>query len=661
MRFIHPEFLYFSLFALVPIVLYLLNLQKTVRVLFPNVSLLEQVKKQTSNKFQAKRLLITLSRVFFILAIVLAFAQPTFKNLLKIERAHHIIYLDNSLSMTRNVGASLLLQEAKALINKKIPDRKGDLYSLVTNSNFEILRDYSRKSDLLNEITKVQPSNAVLNGDQLFSFFRRKKTDLKKICYVISDLPQSNSVLNRTSESWENFTDSLSVLQLDGDPSNIFIDSLWSDIKYIPVGNAVKLNFRIVNETATEQEVLIKCLVEGAQTSSVVLKVAGNSKANGEIESIVSNVGINKCELLLEDETVAFDNSYKFILKTNQNIKTMIIKGNSESYVAKALRNEPLFFVSESEEKQINTSLIREMDLIVLESIKALDRLPIQDLKQFVVNGGHLTLIPTENQQVESVKRLVASLGINLSIDKVEKEKHLVDLNETLTKGFLNNVFEKSNQKTSAPFFQPLFGVRGSDKLIVSIRGFPLVSKIRVGDGNLNLVTTALVDSKSNFHRHSLFVPFSYRMAMQSSSTNENLSFNMNSEELKISHVNPNASLIYSLVSNKKQYVEDQRVIGKDLILYMKNNEETGFYDVVNKNDRLTTIALNYNREESYLQASDLADLNKYDNIGVTEVSVKKEGEIKQIDQSEIPIWKILIIISLLFLLVETVLIRFFK
>ena len=76
MSFLHPYFLFGLTAAVIPIIIHLFDFRKTKKVYFSNTQLLHQVKESTQSFYNLKHLLILLSRILFIIFLVIAFAQP---------------------------------------------------------------------------------------------------------------------------------------------------------------------------------------------------------------------------------------------------------------------------------------------------------------------------------------------------------------------------------------------------------------------------------------------------------------------------------------------------------------------------------------------------------------------------------------------------------
>ena len=76
MSFLHPYFLYGLAAVAIPIIIHLFDFRRTKKVYFSNTQLLYQVKESSQSFYNLKHLLILLSRILFIIFLILAFAQP---------------------------------------------------------------------------------------------------------------------------------------------------------------------------------------------------------------------------------------------------------------------------------------------------------------------------------------------------------------------------------------------------------------------------------------------------------------------------------------------------------------------------------------------------------------------------------------------------------
>lgn len=657
MRFVHPEYLWFLLFALVPLVLYFLNLQKVVRVGFTKVDFLESLKKETNNRFQAKRLLITLARMLFVLFLVLAFASPTFQEFQDIKPTHHLVYLDNSLSMTRSVRNTQLLDQAKTTIESILPNNETDKYSLITNSDRRINRDFNTKKELLKELTAVEASGIQSAMAETVSLTRRKKTNLTKQLYLVSDFQESMfspEVFNDLDTSIQT-----NLVQLESSNDNLYLDSLWVDGQYLSPGSRLNLQARLVNRYQKSREVLVKCYVDQKQVSSVVVPIAAQASQVFEVESQLTKNGLIDCKLVLEDEALSFDNTYYFELHSGKTIRVLVVSQSGQSYVSQALSNEELFALQSRKADDLNSSIIAEQDFLVIDQVTDLSLLPLNEIKRFIQNGGTAYVIPSSQSQNQAVARFLSSLGLSVQLLSTSNTRQVVDISKVIKHKMFRGVFENTPQKIEAPWYQPAFSTSNGESLIASPIGNDLLSAHRVGLGKVYLLNTPLTDQQTNFHKHALFVPTHYLLAKGSTSGNANLAFGMQDDTWPLKQVRPDPNSTYRLVSSRVSLVPQQNIQGTDLTLFSNDVSLNGHYAVRSSSQELTRIAVNYSPLESELNPLNLEPITQK-NIQLVAVSDERPAVPTQ-SQSGFKLWKWFLLGALVWLLFETVLIRFFK
>ena len=95
--------------------------------------------------------------------------------------------------------------------------------------------------------------------------------------------------------------------------------------------------------------------------------------------------------------------------------------------------------------------------------------------------------------------------------------------------------------------------------------------------------------------------------------------------------------------------------------------KSAGFYTVTSGNSTISGLAFNYNRTESAMACftqSELSDqIKRFGKTDIRIISGKKTSLTRQIHQFNqgTPLWKLFIILTLIFIAAEIALIRFFK
>jgi hypothetical protein len=170
--------------------------------------------------------------------------------------------------------------------------------------------------------------------------------------------------------------------------------------------------------------------------------------------------------------------------------------------------------------------------------------------------------------------------------------------------------------------------------------------------------------------RISIFVPTLYKIALLSSPghplfypTSENATI-----ELPVDSVSE--SNIYKIKKMDSGYevIPEVRKFGTNISLITHDQiKDAGFYLVTRGNKSLAGLAFNYNRKESDLSCYSVKELEQQiTRLPVKDIRILREKkssltrEINQIKQGT-PLWKLFIILSLIFIALEIALIRFLK
>ncbi|MFN9883839.1 MAG: BatA domain-containing protein, partial [Bacteroidota bacterium] len=138
MSFVYPAFLW-ALGALsIPVIVHLFSFRRYKIIYFPNVSFLQEVKKESDSRTRIKHWLVLASRLLALAFIIFAFAQPVLNNKnpeLKKGKKAVSIYIDNSFSMQSHQNDVSVLETAKAkareIISAYAPD---DDFQIMTNT-----------------------------------------------------------------------------------------------------------------------------------------------------------------------------------------------------------------------------------------------------------------------------------------------------------------------------------------------------------------------------------------------------------------------------------------------------------------------------------------------------------------------------------------------
>jgi hypothetical protein len=247
-------------------------------------------------------------------------------------------------------------------------------------------------------------------------------------------------------------------------------------------------------------------------------------------------------------------------------------------------------------------------------------------------------------------------------------KKDLSISSDQLKQPFIRDVYKKIPPNSLLPKIARCYTVStsSSSQTIFSLKdNTPILLRGKIGSGSIFQFTLPMDKSYSNLAQHELFVLTMLKMAF-SGTEKQKLAYQMfGNEAISIGGQMSNENNLTLVSASKSTLVES--AVNKGGLRFWLNNElsEAGIYSVQNKNkEPLAKIALNYPRSESIQRYASNEDLNntllkaQLDFMTSASAAIKKAtGGLR----SGTPLWKLFILLCLIFLLIEILLLRFLK
>lgn len=169
----------------------------------------------------------------------------------------------------------------------------------------------------------------------------------------------------------------------------------------------------------------------------------------------------------------------------------------------------------------------------------------------------------------------------------------------------------------------------------------------------------------TNYSAHAIFVPIMYRMAMLSKKEFDPLYYTLDQSIISITADSINSESIIKLKKQDQEIIPGARVAGNKLLLDIPKFElSPGHYNIILENTQKGTIAFNPGKSESMLlqhpieKLSEITKENSYVKLFNTKGFDNFDKEIKE-KYLGIPLWRVALILALIFLFIEILLIRF--
>jgi len=688
MSFTYPAFLFALSAIAIPIIIHLFNFRKFKTVYFSNIRFLKEVKQETQAKSKLKHLLVLAARILAITFLVFAFAQP----FIPVENKKVVIgnkavsiFIDNSFSMDAINKNGTLLDEAKKRAAEIVSAFKPtDRFQLLTNDfegKHQRLVNKEEFLQLLDEI-KISPASRTISEitTRQMDLLQHSGND-KKISFIISDFQKSIVNIDQIKND-TNITFNLVELKA-AQKNNIYIDTCWFETPVRQFNQVEKLHVLIKNSSDNKLENnSIKLFINDIQKTPASFSVDKESETEVILSFASKETGLQHCRIELNDYPVTFDDKFYFSFQVAENIPVLCINSSgtdvakSESpYLNKLFGSDSLFILKNYPENKLDYSTLSTNKLIVLNELKTISSGLAMELKRFMSNGGSVLIFPNPQIDLNYYKEFLTSLNANYFqlLDTVKTKVDKINLDLYIYKDvFDNKTFNANN--LDLPIVSKHYSISknshtNEEYLLKLQNGDIFLSKYNVDKGKLYLSSVPLQSDFSNFAKHAIFVPTLYKIGMYSQSTQPLFYTIGNDETIECTTLLTGDNVFHIRgLNNDFDIIPEHKVAdAKTEILVNNQITNAGNFNLFAGKDLLTGVSFNYNRKESDLTCYTADELkeellkNNFNNFSVLETGAKSLNQsLMEIEQGK-KLWKLCIILTLLFLAVEGLLLRFMK
>ncbi|MEH3114648.1 BatA domain-containing protein [Pedobacter terrae] len=673
MNFLYPGFLFALISVAIPVIIHLFNFRKFKKVYFSNVQLLKEIEQQNSSKEKLKNLLILLSRILAILFLVLAFAQPYISaHDQETTALNNIvsIYIDNSYSMEAVNKDGSLLDEAKRRAKELV---KGfginDRFQLLTN-DFE-----GKHQRLLNEeaflkaLDDVKISAANRNLQQILNRQGNVLSGTEnKYSFLISDF-QKNISSTKKLQTKADIQYSFLKLNANNLP-NVAVDSVWT----LSPNHQPDANERLVVQLTNYSEepaknIPLKLTLNNQQKGLGAVSIPAGKTVKDTLNFSGLKAGWQKGMMSIKDFPVTFDDTLSFSFKVDKNFPVLSINGPNAGHYIKALFAADAYYqLAENAESNVNYNNFSNYGLIVLNGLKSPSSGLAQQLKTYLHAGGTVVLFPDLDADIQTYNSFLSGMSLP-SIQALITTPSKVDQID-LQNPIFKTVFEEIPKNLDLPSVSRYYSfvekntANKEDVMMLPGRK-AFFSKYGVGNGQVYLSATGLNANDGNLARHPVFVPLLYRLAL-SGGNEVPLYYHIGNDNTLASKkiaIGKNQSL--KITADHLEVIpEIRQAEGKTLIYVADQIKNAGFYNLKLADSLLAVHSFNNGRAESdlhYLSKTELEQLADKSNLKIFDTdkdAVKLIAGGNKIGQT---LWKLCLILSLIFIAAEILLIRFFN
>jgi hypothetical protein len=275
-------------------------------------------------------------------------------------------------------------------------------------------------------------------------------------------------------------------------------------------------------------------------------------------------------------------------------------------------------------------------------------------------------VFPSANGSQNSYNNFLNNLGAN-NLQGLEKEKKTVS---SINKDefIFKDVYEYISRNITLPTTNSSWNItnyqsRAQESILRYRDGSNYLVKYVRGNGHLYLCTSPLSSDYNDLAQNAeIFVPMLYKMAIASTKT-QKISYTIGQDEIieaenKIS----SGDLVYK-INGSEEFIPGQTNLGNKILLDVNDQvTKNGFYTLNLDKEKIADLSFNFDRKESNMMVSSSDDLNKLSEssaVNLLDGSLKADFSqyINQKDKG-IVLWWWCLILALIFLAIETILLR---
>lgn len=676
MRFLYPNMLWGLLALAIPVIIHLFNFRRHKVVYFSNTATLKTIEQENAKTKKLKYIIVLIMRMLFIAALVFAFAYPyNPEQQLKTDDADNLVavYIDNSMSMQSQSSEISLIEDARASARKIVSNiSPSQRFVLLTNSRQPDNEYPMNQDEMLMSLDAMQTEASPMSINALYEnlqMIMRRNGFKSASLFMYSDF--QDNMMNLDGIVADSAIQIVAMPLKSDYQQNIYIDTIWLSSPILQKDLANEINVRVVNESGKEIKGLpVNFEIDGKAVAFNTIDVPANGRNEVAMQFVLNDNGMGIASI--NDFPITFDDTYNFTLNVRPIIKIVELSGvetdenpshrnPSQSPTATLFSNDSLFNYTRIDPRRIDQQYLSDCQLIIIDGDDIINETMMQSILGMAKDGCSVVLLPSENSKNSNFSELSDD---TLSISMLASNHPFfsdifvsIPNNADLPKVFKHVQINKSRFNNSL-------------SLISLQNGTSFFTLSKIGAGNVFSFASKFDKDWTNFTENSLFVPIMYKIAMLGGQVNR-LSYIIGiDKELTINDLTAFSEgdiRIRDLENTFEMIPMVELRNNRALIRLYDELPSVGFYTINHGDNVIATTSWNDSRLESKMKFFDREEVDKLlKDKGLNVLAVMKSDDIRSNDVMEMMVrrsmmWKSFIIMALCALLIEILVLRFWK
>ena len=642
MQFKHPEILYFLFVLVIPILVHLFQLRRFKKEYFTNVQFLKELSILTRKSSKIKKWLLLVTRLLLLTALIIAFAQPFFKAKDSKNKSNEMyIVLDNSYSMQAKGKKGELLKRMVQELLENTPENQ--TFSLITNN--ETYWNTDIKS-IQKEVQNINYSALPFQLESAMAKIKSRKSTNNKDVIIISDaIGLKSKQLKSIDENFNTYFINPEAEQ----KNNIAIDSVYMSQT---LNDFYQIGVNLKSYGEQDNAIPIGLYNNNKLVAKTLVKF---EKSETEINFTIPKKDFNGY-VSINDASLKYDNTYYFSITKPEKTNVISIGKTDKSAFLNRIYTPIEFNYSNSTIETLDYNTLEKQDAIILNELENLPQALVTNLKSFVEKGCNLVFIPSSESKITDTNQFLGTFGqIQLGSNQ--------NANKLITKiafqhPLFQSVFEKKIDNFQYPNTKHNFELKTTNPAILSYEDQScFLSSIQNQVSNVYVFAAPINKMNSNFQNSPLIVPIFYNMSQNGQKTGVNaLTIGENQPFLVATNLSKDE--ILEVKNDNEKFIPTQQILNNKVKLQFNDYPIfAGNFGIYKKDEIVRNISFNYNRSESNLEQSQSQLLTDYKVVK----SIETVFNSLLSDRSNDEIWKIFVILALLFLFLEVLIQKLVK
>jgi hypothetical protein len=456
--------------------------------------------------------------------------------------------------------------------------------------------------------------------------------------------------------------------------SNLYIDSVWfaTPVRRLQENELLTVRIRNTGEQNMEN-IPMRLFLNGEQRAVATFSAPAGGYTDTTMRFTYARAGFQEARVEIDDSPIRFDNTYHLSYKVAERTDVLILSAGQEESdraLASIFGGDSLHRAVTLNYRKLDLGTLDTYDLILLNQLPEIPTGLARILGDMIAAGGSVCLIPPSDGDPNNFNPFTSSLRGPLLSGWDTTTTRVASI--ALDDPFYEAAFMELPRNVDLPVIKGRYTLSRtpmSNPVLKLQDGSPFHSITQFQRGQLHVIGSPLGEQYGNYMRHAIFVAGILRMA-ETSRPSGQLSYPIGEDVLiPITDVDLDGADVPHLIGPEGIDVvpELRRAGGRFKIVLHDNDLYAGNYWLTLAGDTLQGIALDYPRKGSDMQKVtpealqkelEMSGLDTFTvlSTGTDDLSVSLSG----LDQG-VKFWKWCILLALIFLLLESALLRWMR